>query len=48
MLRNIEFTCLREKFEKAYIQKLAEILAAGICDYLRSRGNGGVSKAAAK
>lgn len=47
-IRAIEHTYTHEKLEEADIQKLAEILAAGICDYLRSTGNGGISKAAAK
>lgn len=46
--RTIEITYLREKLEESDIQKFAEILAAGVCDYLRARGKGGVSKAAAK
>lgn len=46
--KTIEVSCLREQFEEADIQRFAEILAAGVCDYLRSRGKGGVSKAAAK
>ena len=48
MPRNVEITGLRDKIEEADIQKLAEILASGICDYLRSNGKGGISKAAAK
>lgn len=46
--RAVETTSILEKFEEADIQKLTEILAAGICDYFHAYGKTGAGKAAAK